>query len=242
MPPRTLSDTEQARHELLSLIDTFPKGLVWRDLFDVNGALLCKGIGEPEDGVDLVMNGLNLHGKSVLDLGCNAGHNAFLAIQHGARHVVGVDCDPRVIKCAELMARHHGYSATQFITADIRKAEHVAEMSTVPSFDTLLLIDIIGKHTIRKGELPLLLQALKQYDCQEIILTARPYYRFRKHFGMSKEEFLEVNPSRHVAERRYHCTLDIVEEMKPAWKLATPYKQEWDKHSVSKKALVFHRA
>ena len=49
-----------------------------------------------------------LAGKTVLDIGCNAGFYAIEMKRRGAERVVAIDSDPRYLKQAEFAARHSG--------------------------------------------------------------------------------------------------------------------------------------
>jgi tRNA (mo5U34)-methyltransferase len=50
----------------------------------------------------------DLEGRSVLDIGCNAGFYALEMKRRGAGRVMGIDTDPRYLAQAELAARHAG--------------------------------------------------------------------------------------------------------------------------------------
>src|SRR6185369_8489543 len=47
----------------------------------------------------------DLRGKTVLDIGCNAGFYAFEMKRRGAEHVVAIDTDPRYLAQARLASR-----------------------------------------------------------------------------------------------------------------------------------------
>lgn len=58
--------------------------------------------------VDLVLEGLNLKGLNILDIGCGCGGAAFHLIrEHGASSVVGIDIEPLVIKRASELAQNY---------------------------------------------------------------------------------------------------------------------------------------
>ena len=67
--------------------------------------------GGPEE-VDRVVEGLDLAGKRILDLGCGAGGIALhLVERHGAGHVTGFDVELPVIEHARRAAEKRGLSA-----------------------------------------------------------------------------------------------------------------------------------
>ncbi|MHA7773929.1 methyltransferase domain-containing protein [Roseibium sp. M-1] len=66
--------------------------------------------GGPEE-VDRVLAGLSLSGKRVLDLGCGAGGiSVYLAKDHGAGEVVGIDVEAPVVEVARAGAEKAGLS------------------------------------------------------------------------------------------------------------------------------------
>ncbi len=70
--------------------------------------------------IDLVVEGLDLAGKTILDIGCGCGGAAFHLIrQHGAAHVTGIDVEPLVIeRAAELAEQYEMTGETAFVTVN----------------------------------------------------------------------------------------------------------------------------
>ncbi|NDA07917.1 MAG: methyltransferase domain-containing protein [Alphaproteobacteria bacterium] len=70
--------------------------------------------------IDLVVDGLDLRGKTILDIGCGCGGAAFHLIrQHGAHHVTGIDVEPLVIERARELAERYGLSdQAEFFTVE----------------------------------------------------------------------------------------------------------------------------
>jgi tRNA (mo5U34)-methyltransferase len=62
----------------------------------------------PQDRLDFVAPFLpvDLEGKSVLDIGCNAGFFSLEMKRRGARRVLGIDSNPRFVEQARFAARH----------------------------------------------------------------------------------------------------------------------------------------
>jgi tRNA (mo5U34)-methyltransferase len=80
----------------------------------------------------------DLHGKTVLDLGCNAGFFAAMMKQRGAKHVVAVDVDPWVEKQASLVASTFG------VEFEIRIQDvHQFCLETRSVFDYILFLGLL---------------------------------------------------------------------------------------------------
>src|SRR5688500_14989205 len=63
------------------------------------------------DEVDLVIEGLTLKGKSILDIGCGSGGiTLHLVEKHGAKHATGFDVELPVVEAARLRATKRGLS------------------------------------------------------------------------------------------------------------------------------------
>ena len=79
----------------------------------------CKGFlspGGPQE-VARVIEGVDLPGKHVLDIGCGSGAIAcLLAAQHGAAHVTGIDVEDPVCNAARARAAREGLSDRITIT------------------------------------------------------------------------------------------------------------------------------
>lgn len=61
------------------------------------------------DEVDRYLQGVNLAGSSVLDIGCGLGGvDVHLVKQHRAEKLTGIDIDPDLIERCERLARKHG--------------------------------------------------------------------------------------------------------------------------------------
>ncbi|MGC6484039.1 MAG: methyltransferase domain-containing protein [Candidatus Puniceispirillales bacterium] len=67
--------------------------------------------------IDLVIDGLDLKGKTILDIGCGCGGAAFHLIrQHGAAHVTGIDVEKLVIDRARELTVQYGLDASAEFT------------------------------------------------------------------------------------------------------------------------------
>ncbi|KKC24622.1 TIGR04290 family methyltransferase [Sphingomonas sp. SRS2] len=56
----------------------------------------------------------DLHGKTVLDIGCNAGFYSMEMKRRGAAYVLGIDSDDHYLRQAEFVAEALGYSDIEF--------------------------------------------------------------------------------------------------------------------------------
>lgn len=102
-------------------------------------------------------------GQTVLDLGCGAGLDAFLAAQRvGQRgRVIGVDTDPELIKKARLSARWGGYENVEF---------HTAEMTRLPLDDgsvDVVISNCVVNHV--REELPVFREIHRVLHAQGIL-------------------------------------------------------------------------
>lgn len=73
--------------------------------FECGGRLLNPGDIDTYRKFRQLIQGMDLRGKTVLDVGCNTGIMSCLAAQMGARYVLGVDVDATVIAEAESIKR-----------------------------------------------------------------------------------------------------------------------------------------
>ncbi|HEX2690638.1 MAG TPA: TIGR04290 family methyltransferase [Kofleriaceae bacterium] len=131
----------------------------------------------------------DLTGKTVLDVGCNAGFYAFEMKRRGAAHVVAIDPDPRYLAQARLAAEVLGHDI-ELIELDVY---HVAELAA--RFDLvlfmgvlyhlrhpLLALDRLYDHAVRDRLLfqsmlrgsPEIAQVLPDYPFHETAIFDRP--------------------------------------------------------------------
>jgi phosphoethanolamine N-methyltransferase len=72
------------------------------------------------DEVDRYLKGINLDGRSVLDIGCGLGGiDVHLVRHHGAAQVTGIDIDPALIDRCKLLAQKYRVEAqTRFVCVE----------------------------------------------------------------------------------------------------------------------------
>ncbi len=80
----------------------------------------------------------DLTGKSVLDIGCNAGFYSFEMKRRGAARVVGIDTDPRYLAQARLAAEVYGYRDIQWRQMDVYSVGLLHE-----TFDLVIFMGVL---------------------------------------------------------------------------------------------------
>ncbi len=98
----------------------------------------------------------DLHGKTVLDIGCNAGFYAFEMKQRGAERVVAIDTDPRYLAQARLAAEVLGHDI-ELRELDVYSVARLGERFDLVIFmgvlyhlrHPLLALDLLYDHVAR---------------------------------------------------------------------------------------------
>ncbi|MGK2910135.1 MAG: TIGR04290 family methyltransferase [Sphingobium sp.] len=96
----------------------------------------------------------DLAGKSVLDIGCNAGFYSFEMKRRGAAEVLGIDTDPRYLAQAELVADTLGYGDVTFRNLSVYDVARIGRRFDLVIFmgvfyhlrHPLLALDLIRDH------------------------------------------------------------------------------------------------
>jgi tRNA (mo5U34)-methyltransferase len=111
----------------------------------------------------------DMSGRTVLDIGCNAGFYAIEMKRRGADHVIGIDSDDRYLAQAELAARTLGYEGIEFRNLSVYDVAKLGERFDLVIFmgvlyhlrHPLLALDLIREHVA--GDL-LLFQTMQRGD------------------------------------------------------------------------------
>ena len=179
--------------------------------------LLANGIGDPLDGIRDNNGILDFEGKTVVDLGCNFGYYSFRVRNAGARDVLGIDLDERIIRGCEILKALLGVDRVNFRQLDITKANGIGK------FDIGLMIDIIGRDKIRTGVAKDLLNSLEKMSRKEMLLTLRPRYHIEKKLGTDVQSLREIYPADYI-RNPYFYMVDYVRDR---------FKKTWEMHLLS---------
>ena len=109
----------------------------------------------------------DLTGKTVLDIGCNAGFYSVEALRRGAARVVGIDSDDRYLAQAALATEALGFTGVEFRNLSVYDVAALGEKFDLVIFmgvlyhlrHPLLALDLIREHVA--GEL-MLFQTMQQ--------------------------------------------------------------------------------
>jgi ribosomal protein L11 methyltransferase len=191
--------------ELAAILSAVGAAGIWRPVVDHRGRRLAGGVGDPADGLADSLPGALFRGKRVVDIGCNFGAFTFLAAEKGARHVLGVDIDRRIIRGCRILKALLGAENVDFVAADLRS------LGDTQPFDMGMMIDFIGKEVIRSGFLPACLDVIEALSRRQMLFSVRPVYSIVKHFDGSRKKLLDLYPAGTVESRQF-LLLDYLEK------------------------------
>jgi tRNA (mo5U34)-methyltransferase len=144
----------------------------------------------------------DLSGKSVLDIGCNAGFYSIEMMRRGAVRVLGIDSDERYLSQARFASEVLGFDELEFRKLDVYDVGALGERFDVVIFmgvlyhlrHPLLALDLIHEHVA--GDL-LIFQSMQRGSKQ--VLPLEEDYDFNE-----TEHFFETGyPKLHFIEREY---------------------------------------
>jgi len=190
-------------NELIAILADVGQGGIWRPIYDPRGRLLAHGIGDPEDGLGDELPGELFAGKRVIDIGCNFGAFSFYAARRGAAHVLGVDIDARIIRGCRILKGLFGLKNVDFLEEDLTR------LNCSRPYDLGMMIDFIGKFTVRSGFLRSCLDVMEALSKEQMLLSLRPVYVIDKHLGGSRSRLLDYYPAQFVLARHF-LSLDYV--------------------------------
>ncbi|HEY0111526.1 MAG TPA: TIGR04290 family methyltransferase [Allosphingosinicella sp.] len=144
----------------------------------------------------------DLSGKSVLDIGCNAGFYSMEMKRRGAERVVGIDSDDRYLAQARFAAETLGYDNIEFRNLSVYDVAALGEKFDVVIFmgvlyhlrHPLLALDLIHEHVA--GDL-LIFQSMQRGS--KSVLELKEDYPFEEE-GIFHESGY---PRLHFVEREY---------------------------------------
>ncbi|HVF94053.1 MAG TPA: TIGR04290 family methyltransferase [Sphingomonas sp.] len=150
----------------------------------------------------------DLTGKTVLDIGCNAGFYSVEMARRGAARVVGIDSDERYLAQARLASRSLGFEQIEFRNLDVYQVAALGETFDLVIFmgvlyhlrHPLLALDLIREHVA--GDL-LLFQTMQQ-GADEIAEVPENHPFFMPG-GYEKPSYFDdpAYPKMHFIERRF---------------------------------------
>jgi tRNA (mo5U34)-methyltransferase len=144
----------------------------------------------------------DLSGKSVLDIGCNAGFYSIEMKRRGADRVVGIDSDERYLAQARLAREVLGFHDIEFARLDVYDVAQLRERFDFVIFmgvlyhlrHPLLALDLIREHVAADM---LLFQSMQRGS--KNVLSVEPDYEFAQ-----TDHFFEASyPKLHFVEREY---------------------------------------
>jgi tRNA (mo5U34)-methyltransferase len=144
----------------------------------------------------------DLSGKSVLDIGCNAGFYSIEMKRRGAARVLAVDSDERYLAQARLASGALGFDDIEFAKLDVYDVGSIGERFDLVIFmgvlyhlrHPLLALDLIHEHVA--GDM-MLFQSMQRGSAH--VFEVEEDYEFTK-----TDHFFETGyPKLHFVERRY---------------------------------------
>lgn len=150
----------------------------------------------------------DLRGRSVLDIGCNAGFYSIEMKKRGAGRVVGIDSDERYLAQARLAAEVLGHPGIEYRKCSVYDVGSLGERFDVVLFMgvlyhlryPLLALDLIREHVA--GEL-MLFQTMQQGT--DAVLQVPPDHPFHKPGTTQPPDYFDnpAYPRLHFIEREF---------------------------------------
>src|SRR5829696_1262716 len=144
----------------------------------------------------------DLTGKSVLDIGCNAGFYSIEMKRRGAARVLGIDSDERYLAQAELASEALGFGDIEFARLDVYDVAAIGERFDLVIFmgvlyhlrHPLLALDLIREHVAKDL---LVFQSLQRGSNE--VEQLEPDYPFEQQEVFSRPGY----PKMHFIEKKY---------------------------------------
>jgi len=220
--------------ELKDILKTVGPQNIWRPVVVNGDDLLADGSGEACDGLAENLSKLDFQGKTVLDLGCNFGYYSFLARRAGARRVLGIDADARIIRGCEIIRVLNGVKGVSFRALDIIGAEGIGR------FDIGLMIDLIGTQMIITGAAKALLDSLERLSEKEMVLTLRPRYHIGKKLAGDFQGLKEKYSEDYIRDDYFYAFQYVCNRFQANWEVSVLSPQN-DPEVEYKQTLHFLR-
>lgn len=207
---------------LKKILDNVGSKGIWRPVYTPDNELLFQGIGEKWDGLLNVLDKIDFRGKTVGDLGCNFGYYTFIIKEAGARRVLGIDNDERVIEGANILKRMYNIDGVSFHTADI------AALDTVDAVEMGIMIDFIGKEMVKNGMIDTFIDVIARMSKSEMILTVRPDYKIKKHLDGDFQGLTERYSDRYVRGKHFYNLDYIRDRFGDGWEMEILSTEAWE--------------
>jgi len=220
--------------ELKDILKTVGPQHIWRPVVINGNHRLADGIGEARDGIGENLDRLDFKGKTVLDLGCNFGYYSFVARSAGARRVLGIDADARIIRGCEIIKALNAIDGVAFLAIDIIAAKGIGR------FDIGLMIDLIGREMIANGTAAAVLDSLETLSEKEMVLTLRPRYHIPKKLAGDFQGLIKKYPGDYIRDNYLHTFEYVCDRFKSNWE-ATVISAQNDPEVEYKQTLHFVR-
>src|SRR5205085_10432039 len=144
----------------------------------------------------------DLSGKTVLDIGCNAGFYSIEMKRRGASRVLGIDSDHRYLEQARLAADVLDFEDIEFAKLDVYDVAAIGEKFDLVIFmgvlyhlrHPLLALDLIREHVAADM---LLFQSMQRGS--KHLMAVQPDYEFCQ----TGQFFESAYPKLHFVEREY---------------------------------------
>lgn len=189
---------------------------VYRTIYDESYSPVIEGT-EPLDPQGLEdFRKVDFKGKDVVDLGCNFGFFAFEAKRLGARRVLAVDREMKVLEGGEVLRDVFGLDGVDFASCDI---EVTPNCLTGRKFDLAMLVEFIGKTFVREGFIPRTLAFLETLSDKEMVLSVQKTYMIRKELGSTLEEMRRHYPEAYLRDGDVHVLEFVLDFFKGRWKV-----------------------
>ena len=152
----------------------------------------------------------DLSGKSVLDIGCNAGFYSVEMKKRGAARVLGIDADERYLEQARLATRALGFEGVEFRKLDVYDVGAIGERFDLVVFmgvlyhlrHPLLALDLIREHVVAEDGL-MLFQTMQQGSA-DVMDVAEDYPFFEPDSYRQPRYFDDPRyPKMHFIEKRF---------------------------------------
>lgn len=220
--------------ELKNILQEVGPENIWRPVYDRQNNLLAQGIGNMCDGLPSDILGVSFTGKTIVDLGCNFGYYSFFASRGGAKKVVGIDIDERIIRGCNLLKSVLAIDEVSFLVFDVSKSNGVSK------FDMGMMIDFIGKTMVATGILKDCLTELERLSEKEMLITVRPKYHVKKNLNGDFQGLREKYPGDYI-RNNYFYTIDYVRDrFKSRWVMDIISPKN-DPEGADKETLYFVR-